>query len=164
MEQGTGYNSTVATTNAGVALECTSNTGSAPTAKCTNGTMTINGSHLTGTYNGTTYWNHTVTTGTASTSTPLTLTVDSNGYKTLNGSVTVQHNILQTTSITTYTNVTYNKSACCFPVSGSLATTYSGGSLDGKTESFTFDGVRCGIGTLTATDGTTSTVTMIHCL
>lgn len=159
---GTGYNTAVSTNNNGVLFECTS--GGNP---CTGGTITINGSHLTATYNSLTYWDHTVTTGTASSNSPLTVTVSGSGVtqtKTISGSVTVQHNLLKTTSVSTFSNVTYNKADCCFPVSGSISTTYSGGSLDGKTESFSFDGSSCGVGTVTKTDGTTATVTMIHCI
>lgn len=151
---GTGYNTNISPSNTGVQFECTA--GSGP---CTAGTITVNGSHLTGSYNGLTFWNHTVTTGT-----PLSLTVTSSTKTITSGTLVVQHNLLQTTSTSTFSNVVYSKADCCFPVSGTITTTYSGGSLNGKTETLTFDGSSCGIGTVTKTDGSTATLQLIHCI
>jgi len=154
---GTGYDGGISASNSGVQYLCTSSSG-APAA-CTAGTITINGSHLTATTNGSTSWNHTVTTGT-----PLSMTVSGSTKTVSSGTVVVQHNLMKTTSTTTFSNVVYSKSNCCFPVSGTMTTTYSGGSLDGKTETLVFDGSSCGQGTLTKTDGSTESLTLIHCI
>jgi hypothetical protein len=125
-------------------------------------TLVINGSHLTGTVDiegkSTLIWNHTVSTGTGG------LSVTGAGAdRVVNGSVTVQHNLIHVTSTTTFSSVHYGEPLCCFPTDGSVSTTFTQGSNVGKTESLTFSAV-CGEATLTSPDGATSSLTFQHCL
>ena len=76
------------------------------------------------------------------------------------GALEISHNIKKFSMVLVPTNVRY-KTNCCYPVSGTLATTFSGS----KTGSFvtTFNG--CGTGTVANTDGSNSTAfTMTYCL
>jgi hypothetical protein len=153
--EGTGWDSTFspAPTNAGVDITC----GSSGCAE--GGTLAINGSHISGTVDldGVTakVWDHTVT------SSGLTLT-SSGGNRVVSGSVTVQHNIIHALSTTTFNDVTYGDSSCCFPTSGSVSTSYSKG-LVGKTESMEFSST-CGETTFTDTEGKSASFTLTQCL
>ena len=156
---GTGWDSTVspAPTNAGVVLTCAD-------AGCSDGlSLVINGSHLTGTVqesggSATTEWDHTITSGTN----PLTVTGDGL-HRVVSGSVTVQHNLLKFTSTTTFNNVGYGDPLCCFPTSGSVTTTFNGGTDKGKSESLSFSAA-CGEATLTTATGGTTAMTLQHCI
>jgi hypothetical protein len=156
--EGTGWDSAVtpAPNNDGVQTIC--GTGGCATSR----TITIGGSHLTGTVtidgDSILIWNHTVTSGTGG------LTVTGAGSdRVVNGSVIVQHNILKYTSTTTFASVGYGEPLCCFPTSGSVSTTFSKGANVGKTESISFGGV-CGEVTLTQADGAVVPLTLEHCL
>jgi hypothetical protein len=89
--------------------------------------------------------------------------------RTVTGSVTVYHNRLQIIGTSTLNNVVHNDS-CCLPVSGSITTVFSAGSVSptqlgalaiGKSETMTFDG--CGQATLQGYDGTEKTVSLSKC-
>lgn len=155
---GTGWDSSVspAPANGGVQLTCSA-------GGCSAGqTLIISGSHLTGDvgiqnkdYR---IWDHTVTTGAGG------ITVTGTGTsRVANGTVTVQHNILRFTSTTTFTDVGYTEPGCCFPTTGSVATTFENGTNVGKTESLSFSPL-CGEATLTNANGTTEALTLQHCL
>lgn len=158
---GTGWDSTVspAPSNGGVVQAC--GTGGCDSAR----TLTINGSHLTGTVTpagGTAekIWDHTLTT-----SAPLSVAVSSAG-KVVNGTVTVEHNLAKYTANVTFNNVTYSEPGCCFPTSGtvsSLIDRETDGGSSSKTESITFSPI-CGNATLTNFSGQTSSITLQHCL
>jgi hypothetical protein len=124
--------------------------------------VVISGSHLTGTISidGATdrIWDHTVVTGAGG------LTVsDQNGDLVVDGTVIVEHNLIQVTSTTTFSGVTYSEALCCFPTSGSVSTTFSRGPDVGKTEKLAFTSV-CGESVLTRADGGVEALTLEHCL
>jgi hypothetical protein len=123
----------------------------------------IHGSHLTGTveigHRTTTIWDHTVSTPSGA----ITVATTAVGGRVVDGSVTVQHNLARETAVTTFAGVTYDRPACCFPSSGSVSTSFTAGSLAGKTETLTF-GALCGDATLTRADGTTESLVLQHCL
>jgi hypothetical protein len=151
--QTTGWDSSIAVTNAGVAVSCT-NTG------CTEQTLMINGSHLTSKMNSATLWDHTVSTNTA-----LNMTINTDGSHTVSGTVTVQHNLTKVLSMSTFSNVTYGgtNEDCCFPTSGTVTTVYSSGPNAGKSETMTFSS-SCGAATLTTTGGNSLAYPLIHCI
>lgn len=151
--EGTGWDTGVAVNNSGVALTCTN-------SDCTEQTLMINGSHFTAKLNSSTLWDHTINTNTA-----LTMTINSDGSHTVNGTVTVQHNIAKMLSTTIFNNVNYGGSGqdCCFPTSGSVTTTYTSGANAGKSETMTFSG-DCGSATLKTTGGNTLAYPLIHCI
>ena len=155
---GTGYDPTVtpAPTDGGVEVAC--NAGGCATGL----TLSVNGSHLTGTVtvDGDSFkvWDHTVST------TQGGIVVTGTGSsRVVNGSVVVQHNIIHVTATTTFNGVGYGQTACCFPTSGSVSTTFSAGTDRGKTESIAFTPA-CGEVTLTGTDGKTAALTLTQCL
>jgi hypothetical protein len=123
----------------------------------------VHGSHLTGTVDigrrTTTIWDHTVSTPVG----PITVVATASGGHVVNGSVTVQHNLAHETAVTTFESVTYDRPACCFPSSGSVSTSFTAGSLAGKTETLTF-GALCGDATLTRADGSSESIVLQHCL
>jgi hypothetical protein len=126
----------------------------------TDGTLVINGSHLTGTVANAasrtaTLWDHTVTGTLAATA--------SGGDWVVSGTVRVEHNIAQRTSSTEFSGVTYGDNLCCFPTAGSVATTMQNGPRAGKTEKLVFSSV-CGEATLTTFSGSTVALTLEHCI
>jgi hypothetical protein len=85
------------------------------------------------------------------------------------GPIFVYHNLLRIIGTSTFSNVVHSD-LCCLPISGSVATTFSQGSVQptaagalavGKTERLTFTG--CGTATLQSYDGTTSSVSLTRC-
>jgi hypothetical protein len=147
---GTGWDSSVAPapTDDGVDLSATS--------------LVVHGSHLTGTVtvNGrsTRIWDHTVSTGAGG------LAISGTGAaRTVSGSVIVQHNLAKVTSTTTFNDVGYADSLCCFPTTGSVSTTFDSGPDSGKTETLSFSRI-CGEATLTTVNGTNEDLTLEHCL
>jgi hypothetical protein len=124
------------------------------------GTLVINGSHLTGTVTtaagrSATLWDHTVTG---------TLAVVGTGTgRVVSGAVTVEHNLVQRTASTVFSGVTYGDALCCFPTAGSVATTMQNGRRAGKTETLSF-GSTCGEATLTTFGGSTVPLTLEHCI
>jgi hypothetical protein len=147
---GTGWDTSVAPppTNGGVIATPTS--------------LVISGSHLSGTVdvNGRTtkIWDHTVSTGAGG------LTVAGSGTsRVVNGSLTVQHNLLKYTATCSFENVGYGDGDCCFPTTGTVSTTFSNGPNTGKTETLAFSRV-CGEATLTTASGESEALTLQHCL
>lgn len=126
----------------------------------TDGTLVINGSHITGTVTAAAggsakLWDHTVTG-----------TVDVAGTGTgrvVTGTVTVEHNLVSRTTSTTFNGVTYGDALCCFPTAGSVTTTKQNGPHVGKTEMLTFSSV-CGEATLTTYSGSIVALTLEHCI
>jgi len=124
------------------------------------GTLVINGSHLTGAVTTAagrtaTLWDHTLT-GT------FALAATSAG-RVVNGTVTVEHNIVQRTASAVFNGVTYGDALCCFPTAGSVATTMQNGRRAGMTETLTFSST-CGEATLTTFSGKTVALTLEHCI
>ncbi len=157
---GTGWDQSVtpAPANGGVVLTCAS-------GGCAAGlNIVINGSHITGMVTPSgggpeKFWDHTVSTGAAG------ITVTGSGAnRVASGTITVQHNLAKYTSTTTFNNVAFGDTNCCFPTGGTVSTTFEDGPNMSKTETLSFTGAACGEATLTAADGTTSTVTLQHCL
>jgi hypothetical protein len=154
----TGWDSSVSPAPSDGGVQITCGTGGCSASR----TLVVNGSHLTGTVdidgNTTKIWDHTVSTGSGG------LSVTGSGVgRVVNGSITVQHNIIHVTSTTTFSSVEYGEPLCCFPTGGSVSTTFSKGSDVGKTESIAFSGV-CGEATLTKADGASVALTFVHCL
>ena len=151
-----GYDAAAASalSNDGVIVTC-------GTSGCdSDGTMVISGSHLTGTVTtdagGTaTRWDHTVSGSVALASTA--------AGRVVNGTVTVEHNIVERTSSTAFNDVTYGDAYCCIPTAGSVVTTMLNGRRAGKTETLTF-AATCGEATLTTFKGSTVALTLEHCL
>ena len=151
-----GYDSTVSSllSNQGVIVTCGA-------SGCdTGGTLVISGSHLTGTVTtaaggSTTLWDHTVM-GTLDVAGPA-------AGRVVNGTVTVEHNIVQRTSSTAFVGVTYGDANCCFPTAGSVSTTKQNGPRAGEQETLTFGSV-CGEATLTTFSGSTLELTLEHCI
>ncbi len=155
---GTGWDTTVspAPTDDGVVVTC--GAGGCEDSR----TLVVHGSHLTGTVTiggaETKIWDHTVSTD----GNGLTVTGSGAG-RVVDGSVFVQHNLLRYTSVTTFHAVGYGDTACCFPTSGSVTSTYSEGTAKNVTETLTF-GSACGQATLQTGGGQTDPLTLAHCL
>jgi len=156
--QGTGWDSSVspAPANGGVVWGCGA-------TACTTKSLVINGSHLTGNLTPAggsleKVWDHTVSTD----ATGLTVTGDA-GNRSVSGSVTVQHNILQYTAKATFNQVTFGDVGCCFPTGGNITSVFSNGTNQGKTETLSFSAT-CGEATLTTAAGKTVALTLQHCL
>jgi hypothetical protein len=156
---GTGWDSTLtpAPSNGGIILTCAA-------GGCSTGlNLVVSGSHLTGTLTApggaaAPYWNHTVSTGAGG------ITVTGEGAnRVVSGTITVQHNLARFTSTSTFNNVGFADSACCYPTSGTVTTTFEDGPDAQKTESLAFTS-DCGEATLTKKDGSTAPLTLKHCL
>jgi hypothetical protein len=124
--------------------------------------MTIKGIHLvankTQKSKTATVWDHSVSTPGGS---PLTISISGN-TKTVNGKVSVQHNLAKYTGTLTFNAVTYDKAVgCCHPTGGSVTATLSG-SKSG-TETLTFEGSGCGAATVVDSSGNTNNITLTHC-
>ena len=92
-----------------------------------------------------------------------------NPTRILSGNLTVYHNLLQVVGLSQFTNVIH-KDTCCLPVSGTITTTFSAGSIPptaagsalvGKTETLTLTG--CGTGTLVSATGSNQSVLLSNC-
>ena len=151
---GTGWDSAVAPapSNDGVTLAC----GASGCAASRN--LTISGSHLTGAVDSVRLRDHTVSTGTDA-----IIVTGSGPGRVVTGSVYVQHNLAHVTSLTTFNDVAYGDTACCYPTSGSVTTTFSKGPDQTKTETLAF-GASCGDATLTRANGTMASITLDQCL
>lgn len=152
----TGYDSkTYPTTNQGVVETC--GTGGCAATR----TLMINGSHLTGQVvlggaAAETFWDQTVSTPTGGIS-----ITGSGTSRTVNGTVIVEHNLLEATSTSVLSNIVYGNANCCFPTGGTISTTYTG-TKAGTTESMSFS-AQCGEATLTQ-NKIQSAVTLLHCI
>ena len=105
---------------------------------------------------GTKWFDHSLKTDAA-----LTVTgTRSGGTRTVNGTLTVFHNLARYTATNVMTNVKWGTSTCCYPTSGTIATSFSGTVTGTATTTFT---TNCGIASFVDTTGTTSTVTLRSC-
>ncbi|PWU13564.1 MAG: hypothetical protein C5B49_14490 [Bdellovibrio sp.] len=89
--------------------------------------------------------------------------------KIVSGNLTVYDNINGVTGTSTLSSVTYTAS-CCQPTGGTISTSFVAGtngsvgsSYNGNTETMVFTGT-CGQGQYTGVNGTTQTVSLVHCL
>jgi hypothetical protein len=94
---------------------------------------------------------------------------DSGSSQIISGNIQVYHNVLQVIGTSQFTDVVH-EDGCCFPVSGTIKTTFSAGTVAptalgslavGKSETLTITG--CGTGTLVGYDGTTTSVALTRC-
>lgn len=117
-------------------------------------------------------YDHTLsTTDSSDSSTPLDITISGSGSsetQTVNGTLHVQHNLMKMTGSAEFNDVVHEK-GCCYPISGTVTTTFSGGPNDGKHESMTFSDATCELGTLgqvefTDINGNVSTKTLTQCM
>lgn len=114
---------------------------------------------------GTPLYNHSVTgmlsvTETAGSST-----------RTVSGDIKVYHNILRVVGTSAFNSVEH-ENGCCYPISGTITTTFAAGSsvtptiagsaYVGKSESLTFTG--CGTATFVDINGKNDNVTLNHCI
>ena len=121
-----------------------------------NRAITINGIHYVATgKSGKTLFDHTVS------ATGVTVVGPGPSRSITAGTTTVQHNLAKYSAVATITSPLTFQAACCHPVGGSISSTLSGSKTG--TETMTF-GPSCGSATLTSTDGTSSTITINHCL
>jgi len=108
------------------------------------------------------FFDHSVTGG---------LSISESGTtRTVSGSVSTYHNIVQVKGTTTFTSVVYNNT-CCLPVSGTISTAFAKtassptnvitSAIDGKSESLSISG--CGTGTLTTHNGAVVPVALNNC-
>jgi hypothetical protein len=129
-----------------------------PAVNVSSGTRTFSigsgtgATHITGTLDGATHWDHTVYTTTD-------LTVNGSGAHRVivSGTIVVEHNLAHKVFTTTFNGPLNHEANCAFPISGSVTTTVqSSGSDNGKTETVTFSST-CGMATITNTDGSVET-------
>jgi hypothetical protein len=120
---------------------------------------------------GTLIFDHTLsTTNSAGTSSPLSIERSGSGLsatETVNGTLYLQHNLMKMTASSEFTNVEHEV-GCCYPISGSITTTFKGGSNDGLQETLSFSAATCELNTLgqatfTDVNGAVSTKTLDHC-
>ena len=133
--------------------------------------LAINGirlvANLGATAGGTAIWDHSVSTATATQSAAanaLSVAISGTGVnetRTVNGTVTVQHNLAHYIGSAVFTNVVHSH-GCCYPTGGSITTTFTGGKDDGLSETLNFSST-CGSATLTNVSGTESSITLSHC-
>lgn len=119
-------------------------------------TVTLKGIHLVGSAG--LPWDHTI-----STDSDILVTGAGASRVVTGGVIRVQHNLAKFTSVSTINGPLNHTANCCFPVSGSVSTAFSGGKLDGKTETLTFSAT-CGQGTLTDSNNNSNALTLTHCL
>lgn len=154
-----GYDPAVTTATSGALVTCTA-------AGCASRTLSIGGSHITASYTpsggaATTLWDHTVTT---EASAPLIISGLGASKVVSSGTLVVQHNLAKFTSRTKVTSpLNYTLANCCFPTSGEVTTTFTGGKNDSQSETLTFSS-ECGEATLTQLNGTKTELTLQHCL
>jgi len=121
---------------------------------------------------GTNLYDHSFYTGSSGTTTALTVAETSGATtRTVNGTVTLYHNLLKVVGTATLTNVVHSDS-CCFPTGGTIKTTFAAGTnvkptttgltYVGQSETLSITG--CGTATLTDVTGTSSSVTLTRCL
>lgn len=119
--------------------------------------ITIAGAHYTGKTDRS-QWDHTV-----STDAPIVEQGHGASRRILSGTVRVQHNLAQVTSLTTIKDPLTHTAGCCYPTGGSISTTFTGGKLDGKTETMTFSS-KCGEVQLATVTQKVTGLTLHHCL
>ena len=154
-----GYDTSVVTSAGGNITTCTA-------GNCATRTIAISGSHasLSLTPSGgtaTTLWDHTYST---LSSDPIAITGTGTTKVVNSGTIVVQHNIAKFTSTAKVTTpLAFTISDCCFPASGVITSTFTGGTFAAKTETLTFTS-SCGEATLIDSSGASSSVTLQHCL
>ena len=115
---------------------------------------------------GTAVFDHTLTTPT--TDTPLNIAI-AGQTQTVTGSLLVQNNLEKSTASVTFNSTGYDlSSGCCYPTSGSVTTSFTGGANDGLSESFAFSSSTCqsaSLGQVSYTDvtGRVGTYALSHC-
>lgn len=121
---------------------------------------------------GTVDFDHTLsTTDSSGNSTPLDITLSGSGSsltQTVNGTLHLQHNLIKITGSAEFNDVVFEV-GCCYPVSGTVTTTFTGGPNNGKQESMTFSDATCSLDTMgqvefTGVNGATNTYQLTHCL
>lgn len=104
-----------------------------------------------------TVWDQTV-----STTAPLVIAGTGATRTIASGTTLVQNNRqLTSASVLVQTPLVFANTACCYPTSGALATTYSGTQTGTETLTFT---TPCGAATYVDSSGKSSSVTLNHCL
>jgi hypothetical protein len=117
--------------------------------------ITINGVNLAAASNGTTRWNHTV-----STTAPIVVSGVGNTKTVTSGTVLVQHNIARYNATAAVSQTLIWTNSCCHPTSGKITSTLTG-SVTG-TETLEY-GPSCGSATITNRDGQQSSINLRHC-
>ena len=104
------------------------------------------------TASGTAVFDHTLSTYDSSgTNHALTVTIASGRTTThtVSGNLYLQHNLMKMTATAAFSSVVHTVGGgCCFPTSGSVTTTFSGGVNDGLSETMTFSSATCTAATL----------------
>jgi hypothetical protein len=130
-------------------------TGVVTSTSGTTRTITVNGAHrVLRSAKGTPWFDHSLTS-TAITVTGTRATQD----RTVNGAITLYHNLAKFTATSTFNNVTWGSNTCCYPTSGSVSTTFTGTTTG--TTTMTYGG--CGTATFVDTKGATSTQSLKLC-
>lgn len=83
------------------------------------------------------------------------------GNRVVNGTLTTYHDSAKYTSVSSFTNLTWGSTTCCFPTSGTISTVLSGAFTG--TQSMTFTST-CGQATAVSTSGATSSITLSYCM
>lgn len=122
-------------------------------------------------------FDHTLSTYDSSgTNNPLTVAITSSGgtnnIHTVSGKLFMQHNLASMTATATFSGVLHTiggSSACCFPTSGTIVTSFTGGLNVGLQETMTFTSATCasstpGLVQFIDVNGNSSTKTLTHCL
>ena len=122
----------------------------------TSRTIKVLGQHYVGASGFT--WDHTV-------STDADISVTGSGATRVinSGTIRVQHNLAKFVTVSTISGPLTHTANCCFPISGSVTTAFSGGKLDGKSETVAYSAT-CGAATLTDSKGGSQPLTLTHCM
>lgn len=80
----------------------------------------------------------------------------SSSNRAMSGTVTLYHNLAKYTAVNTFNTVTWSTSTCCFPVSGTISTTFTGATAPTGPYILTFSS-NCGSAILTTPTDTTGT-------
>lgn len=146
-------------TNGGTAYDGTviPSTGTSTTNTSGTRAITINGTHRALTASSVTLFDHYLVT-----TTPLSVTGSRAGNNRViaSGVIKLFHNLAKYTASSSFSNVTWGSSTCCFPTSGTITTTYSGAVTGTSTMQFTST---CGSATLTDMSGNVTTRTLTMC-
>lgn len=116
-------------------------------------------------------FDHTLsTTDSSGSTTPLNVQLNGSGSnltQEVNGTLYLQHNLMKMTATAQFDKVVHGVT-CCYPVSGTITTSFSGGVNNGLSESMTFSAATCELGTMgqatfTDVNGNVSTKTLDRC-
>jgi hypothetical protein len=101
-------------------------------------------------------WDHTL-----STASPLAITLEKDGSRSVSGTVVLQHNLAKYTAKAELSNVVFDFAKCgCLPVSGTITTTLSGS----RTGTEMLDIMGCAEAEYASEKGVKASVTLAHCL